>query len=95
MKNYPLWKATLVILVISLAIIFSLPSLLYKENSNNWFFDNKINFTTTLVTYKANSKWIPAKIKEMKEVLDQEKIPEINSDCEKCIYLNTNKYYIE
>ena len=43
MKNYPLWKATLVILVISLAIIFSLPSLIYKENSNNWFFDNKIN----------------------------------------------------
>ena len=43
MKNYPLWKATLVILVISLAIIFALPSLLYKENSNNWFFDNKIN----------------------------------------------------
>ena len=43
MKNYPLWKATLVILVISLAIIFSLPSLLYKENSNNWIFDNKIN----------------------------------------------------
>ena len=43
MKNYPLWKATLVVLVISLAIIFTLPSLLYKENSNNWFFDNKIN----------------------------------------------------
>ena len=43
MKNYPLWKATLVILVISLAIIFTLPTLLYKENSNNWFFDNKIN----------------------------------------------------
>jgi len=33
----------LVILVISLAIIFTLPSLLYKENSNNWFFNNKIN----------------------------------------------------
>ena len=43
MKNYPLWKAMLVILVISLAIIFTLPSLLYKENSNNWFFNNKIN----------------------------------------------------
>ena len=43
MKNYPLWKATLVILVISLGIIFTLPTLLYKENSNNWFFDNKIN----------------------------------------------------
>ena len=35
------------------------------------------------------------KLKGDKEVLDQEKIPEINSDCEKCIYLNTNKYYIE
>ena len=43
MKNYPLWKASLVILVISLGIIFSIPSLLYKENSDNWFFDNKIN----------------------------------------------------
>ena len=43
MKNYPLWKATLVILVISLGIIFTLPTLLYKENSNHWFFDNKIN----------------------------------------------------
>ena len=43
MKNYPLWKVTLVILVISLAIIFTLPSLLYKENSNNWFLNNKIN----------------------------------------------------
>ena len=36
-------------------------------------FDNKINFTTTLVPYKANSKWIPAKIKEMKEVLSDTK----------------------
>jgi len=43
MKNYPLWKTTLVILVISLGIIFSLPSILYKENSNHWFFENKIN----------------------------------------------------
>ena len=33
----------MVILVISLGIIFTLPTLLYKENSNNWFFDNKIN----------------------------------------------------
>ena len=58
-------------------------------------FDNKINFTTTLVPYKTNSEWIPGKIKEMKKVLDQEEIPEINSDCEKCIYLNTNKHHID
>ena len=43
MKNYPLWKTVLVILVISLGVIFALPSLLYKENSNHWFFENKIN----------------------------------------------------
>ena len=33
----------LVIVVISLGIIFSLPSILYKENSNHWFYENKIN----------------------------------------------------
>ena len=33
----------MVILVISLGIIFTLPTLLYKENSNNWFLNNKIN----------------------------------------------------
>jgi len=43
MKNYPLWKTMLVIVVISLGIIFSLPSILYKENSNHWFYENKIN----------------------------------------------------
>ena len=43
MKNYPLWKSILIILVIITGIIFSIPSIIYKENSNNWFFNNKIN----------------------------------------------------
>ena len=43
MKNYSLWKSFLVILVISLGVIFTIPSLLYKEDSNNWFLNNKIN----------------------------------------------------
>ena len=43
MKNYPLWKSTLVLLVISAGIIFAIPSLVYQENSDNWFFKNKIN----------------------------------------------------
>ena len=64
------------------------------EKTNDKF-ENKIDFKTTLIPYRVNTTWIEDKITEMKEVLDQEKIPEINSDCEKCIYLNTNKYYID
>ena len=43
MKNYPLWKSIIVIFVIITGIIFSIPSIIYKEDSNNWFLDNKIN----------------------------------------------------
>ena len=50
-------------------------------------FDNKINFTTTLVPYKSDTSWIPEKIKEMKKTLDSNMIPEYSENCEKCIYL--------
>ena len=43
MKNYPLWKGLLVLSVVLAGIIFSIPSILYKDNSNNWFLQNKIN----------------------------------------------------
>ncbi len=43
MKNYPLWKSIIVILVISTGIIFAIPSIIYSENPSNWFLDNKIN----------------------------------------------------
>jgi protein-export membrane protein SecD len=43
MKNYPLWKSILVIFVILTGIIFAIPSILYNEDSGNWFFKNKIN----------------------------------------------------
>ena len=43
MKNYPLWKSILVLLVLTAGIIFSIPSILYKEDSGNWFLENKIN----------------------------------------------------
>ena len=43
MKNYPLWKSILVLTLITLGVIFTIPSLLYKENSSNWFLNNKIN----------------------------------------------------
>ena len=43
MKNYPLWKSLLVLSVILLGVIFTIPSFLYKEDSSNWFLNNKIN----------------------------------------------------
>ena len=43
MKNYPIWKSFTVISLVLLGIIFSIPSLLYDENSENWFLKNKIN----------------------------------------------------
>ena len=43
MKNYPLWKSILVLSLVSLSFIFSIPSILYQEEPENWFLDNKIN----------------------------------------------------
>jgi len=43
MKNYPLWKIFFVFLIIILGIIFTIPSIVYKEDTGNWFLKNKIN----------------------------------------------------
>ena len=43
MKNYPLWKLILILTLVSLSFIFTIPSLIYQEEPDNWFLDNKIN----------------------------------------------------
>tara|TARA_B100000029_G_scaffold503655_1_gene580979 strand:+ start:1540 stop:3090 length:1551 start_codon:yes stop_codon:yes gene_type:complete len=43
MKNYPIWKIIFVIIVVSLGVVFAIPSILYNENSNHWYFENKVN----------------------------------------------------
>ena len=43
MKNYPLWKVFVVLILLSLGIIFAIPSLLYKENTGSWYLDNRLN----------------------------------------------------
>ena len=43
MKNYPSWKWIIVLIVISMAIIFSFPTYINKDETNNWFYENKIN----------------------------------------------------
>ena len=43
MKNYPIWKSFTVIILVFLGIIFSVPSIIYDDNTENWFLKNKIN----------------------------------------------------
>ncbi len=43
MKNYPLWKVFTVIILLSLGIIFAIPSLLYKEDTESWYLENRLN----------------------------------------------------
>ena len=43
MKNYPLWKIFIVFLVVSLGIVFAIPSILYEEDSGSWYLDNRLN----------------------------------------------------
>ena len=43
MKYYPIWKTITVFIVVTLGIIFAIPSILYKENTNNWYYENKVN----------------------------------------------------
>ena len=50
-------------------------------------FNEKLNFTVTLIPYIANPSWIHDKIKQMKEILESENIPEFNENCERCTYL--------
>ncbi len=43
MQNYPIWKSFTVVSLVLLGIIFAIPSIIYDENSENWFLKNKIN----------------------------------------------------
>ena len=43
MKNYPLWKSFTVISFVILGLVFSIPSIIYDDETENWFLKNKIN----------------------------------------------------
>jgi len=43
MKNYPAWKWIIVLFVVSIAIVFSIPTFINQNEPENWFYDNKIN----------------------------------------------------
>ena len=43
MKNYSLWRLYFILVIIISAITFSIPTLFYNSNNENWFFEKKVN----------------------------------------------------
>ena len=50
-------------------------------------FDANMQFVVKLVDYQVDISWVAPKIKEMKQALDSKDIPETNSYCENCAYI--------
>ena len=56
-------------------------------------FDEKINFSITLIPYLSKTTWIDEKVLEMKTLLEFDEIPEINKSCEYCAFLEGGKKF--
>lgn len=50
-------------------------------------FDAKLEFDVKLIPYKGNDSWIDKTLIEMKKLLDANKVPQANPDCDYCLYL--------
>lgn len=51
-------------------------------------FNNKISFKVSILKYEGNSNWIEDSINNIKQLLDQDTIPEYTENCNYCTYLN-------
>ena len=49
-------------------------------------FNGEIKFSETLISYKHDCNWIPEKVNEMIEVLNNKQAPEAHPSCENCAY---------
>ena len=50
-------------------------------------FNKILEFKTKVISYKGNTDWIDPVTREIKKVLDDDKIPEPNPSCEYCRYI--------
>ena len=66
--------------------------LVYNAEKSFNKFDNKLNFTAKLIPYEVNTSKLKNLITEVKKVLESEVIPNLNTNCEKCMYLEANKF---
>jgi len=69
-----------------------------KVSNKGWFvycngikegtFNNQLDFNVTLLDYDGNTDWIEPTIQNIKKCLDSEDIPNMENDCEYCVYAN-------
>ena len=50
-------------------------------------FDSKVHFKISVLEYKGNESWIEETIFQIKELLDQDKVPDYSEDCDYCTYV--------
>ena len=50
------------------------------------FFDKKLEFDIKVIPYTGDDSWIEGALKDIKECLMSDKIPEMNPDCDYCNY---------
>ena len=56
-------------------------------------FNDVMKFKTYVLEYKGSTEWVEPKIHEIKTVLDQKSIPNINDECSTCSYVESVKLY--
>lgn len=52
-------------------------------------FDGKLEFDVKLIPYKGNTDWVEKVILEIKQCLNDDQIPESNSECDYCNYIES------
>ena len=50
-------------------------------------FDSKVHFKISVLEYKGNENWIEETILQIKELLDQDNVPDYSEDCDYCTYI--------
>ena len=60
--------------------------LVVNANRNAEGFFSNMAFSETLIPYKHSTSWIPEKVREMIDLMNQEKVPKNNPSCENCAY---------
>ena len=50
-------------------------------------FDNKVHFDVSVLEYKGDGSWIEDTIAQIKQLLDQDSVPEYSENCDYCTYI--------
>ena len=50
-------------------------------------FDNKVHFDVSVLEYKGDGSWIEDTIAQIKQLLDQDSVPDYSENCDYCTYI--------